>query len=152
MSTPLMSVRERAKGIVYDKRMESVGGWRPIEKYRNMPEEERAATREKFFIEVNGEDIPAPIKKFEEMRLPKGILEGLKLKGISRPTQIQMQGLPAVLQGRDMIGIAFTGSGKTLVFGLPMILCSLEMELKAKVQSTEGPFGLIIAPSRELAH
>lgn len=54
--------------------------------------------------------------------------------------------------GRDIIGIAFTGSGKTLVFGLPMIMCALEQELRARVQPTEGPFGLIIAPSRELAH
>jgi len=152
MSTPLMSIRERAKGIVYTKRMDSIGGWQPLKKYREMPEEERVAVREKFFIEVNGDDCPAPIKRFEDMRLPKGLLEGLKMKGIQRPTQIQMQGLPAVLSGRDMIGIAFTGSGKTLVFGVPMILAALELELKAKVTSTEGPFGLIIAPSRELAH
>jgi ATP-dependent RNA helicase DDX41 len=51
-----------------------------------------------------------------------------------------------------MIGIAFTGSGKTLVFGMPMILCALEQELRAKVQGFEGPYGLIIAPARELAH
>ncbi|CAE8588029.1 unnamed protein product [Polarella glacialis] len=152
MSTPLISVRERAKGISYTERMPSIGMWQPIRKYRDMPDEERIATREKFFIEVNGKDIPAPIKRFEEMRLPKGILEGLKLKGISRPTQIQMQGIPAALMGRDIIGIAFTGSGKTLVFGLPMIMVSLEMELRAKVTNTEGPYGLIIAPSRELAH
>ena len=37
-----------------------------------------------------------------------------------------MQGLPVVLSGRDMIGIAFTGSGKTMVFGLPMIMMALE--------------------------
>mmetsp|Transcript_116710 Transcript_116710/g.330145 ORF Transcript_116710/g.330145 Transcript_116710/m.330145 type:complete len:638 (+) Transcript_116710:98-2011(+) len=152
MNTPLLSVKERARGIVYNSRMEAIGGWTPYEKYLNMPEEERQSIRDKFFIETNGEDIPAPIKRFEEMRLPKGVLEGLKLKGISRPTQIQMQGLPAVLMGRDMIGIAFTGSGKTLVFGIPMILCSLEQELRAKVQGNEGPYGLIIAPSRELAH
>lgn len=152
MSTPLMSVRERAKGIVYSERMPAIGGWRPLEKYRDMPEEERTAIREKFFIEVNGDDIPAPCKKFEEMRLPKGLLEGLKLKGIQRPTQIQMQGIPAALMGRDLIGIAFTGSGKTLVFGVPMILCSLEQELRSRVQSSEGPYGLILAPSRELAH
>jgi ATP-dependent RNA helicase DDX41 len=152
MSTPLMSVRERAKGIIYTKRMEAIGGWTPLKKYREMPEEESHSIREKFFIEVNGEDCPAPIKRFEEMRLPKGLLEGLKMKGIQRPTQIQMQGLPVILSGRDMIGIAFTGSGKTLVFGIPMILTALELELKAKVQSNEGPFGLIIAPSRELAH
>merc|ERR1719282_54969 len=91
LSTPLVSVRERAKGIIYNERMESIGGWTPLKKYRNMPEEEREAIREKFFIEVNGDDIPAPVKKFEDMRLPKGLLEGLKLKGIQRPTQIQMQ-------------------------------------------------------------
>lgn len=152
MSTPLMSVRERAKGIVYTQRMEPIGGWQPLKKYRDMPEAERIAIREKFFIEANGEDCPAPIKRFEDMRLPKGLLEGLKMKGIQRPTQIQMQGLPAVLSGRDMIGIAFTGSGKTLVFGIPMILTALELELKAKVAPKEGPFGLIMAPSRELAH
>merc|ERR1719262_1223038 len=134
MSTPLMSVRERAKGIIYTKRMEAIGGWTPLKKYREMPEEERHAIREKFFIEVNGEDCPAPIKRFEEMCLPKGLLEGLKMKGIQRPTQIQMQGIPAALNGRDMIGIAFTGSGKTLVFGIPMILSALEQELRAKVQ------------------
>jgi len=152
LNTPLISIRERAKGIVYDQRMESIAGWRPLKKYRDMPEEERQATREKFFIEVNGDDAPAPIKKFEEMRLPRGLIEGLKLKGILRPTQIQMQGLPAVLMGRDMIGIAFTGSGKTMVFGVPMIMRALEQDLKAKVQPGEGPYGLILAPSRELAH
>ncbi|CAE7736321.1 RH35 [Symbiodinium microadriaticum] len=152
MSTPLMSVRERAKGILYTQRMPAIGDWRPIQKYRDMPEAERASVREKYFIEVNGQEIPAPIKRFEEMRLPRGILEGLKAKGIIRPTQIQMQGIPAGLMGRDIIGIAFTGSGKTLVFGLPMIMCALEQELRARVQPTEGPFGLIIAPSRELAH
>eukprot|EP00971_Amphidinium_carterae_P104987 2078892-Amphidinium_carterae.1 len=81
------------------------------------------------------------------MRLPKGVLEGLQLKGIQRPTQIQMQGIPIALSGsglsctrsrRDMIGIAFTGSGKTLVFGLPMIMRALENEMKVKVQQTEG--------------
>lgn len=152
LNTPLVSVKERAKGIIYTERMPAIGGWRPLKKYRDMPEEERNAIREKFFIEANGEDCPAPIKRFEEMRLPKGLLEGLKLKGIQRPTQIQMQGLPTALAGRDMIGIAFTGSGKTLVFGVPMILTALELEFRAKVQGKEGPFGLIIAPSRELAH
>eukprot|EP00445_Apocalathium_hangoei_P000730 CAMPEP_0203840218 /NCGR_PEP_ID=MMETSP0359-20131031/643_1 /ASSEMBLY_ACC=CAM_ASM_000338 /TAXON_ID=268821 /ORGANISM="Scrippsiella Hangoei, Strain SHTV-5" /LENGTH=656 /DNA_ID=CAMNT_0050754389 /DNA_START=61 /DNA_END=2032 /DNA_ORIENTATION=- len=152
MSTPLISIKERAKGIIYTERMSPVGGWRPIKKYRDMPEEERNAIREKFFIETNGADVPAPVKRFEEMRLPRGILAGLMTKGIQRPTQIQMQGLPAVLSGRDMIGIAFTGSGKTLVFGLPMIMRSLELDLRSRVQAREGPFGLIIAPSRELAH
>lgn len=50
-----------------------------------------------------------------------------------------------------MIGIAFTGSGKTLTFTLPAILQSLEMEMKLPFVKGEGPVGLIICPSRELA-
>jgi ATP-dependent RNA helicase DDX41 len=51
----------------------------------------------------------------------------LESKGIKKPTPIQMQGLPVALSGRDMIGIAFTGSGKTLVFGMPMIMIALQV-------------------------
>lgn len=50
-----------------------------------------------------------------------------------------------------MIGIAFTGSGKTLTFTLPAIMASLEMEMKLPFVRGEGPVGLIICPSRELA-
>jgi ATP-dependent RNA helicase DDX41 len=51
-----------------------------------------------------------------------------------------------------MIGVAFTGSGKTLVFVLPMLMIAVEEELKLPVVQGEGPFGLIICPSRELAN
>lgn len=51
------------------------------------------------------------------------------------------------LTGRDMIGIAFTGSGKTLVFALPIIMFSLEQEKKIPFAFGEGPYGLIICPS-----
>lgn len=51
------------------------------------------------------------------------------------------------LQGRDMIGIAFTGSGKTLVFTLPIIMFALEQEKKLSFVKNEGPYGLCICPS-----
>ncbi|KOB68564.1 putative ATP-dependent RNA helicase abstrakt [Operophtera brumata] len=83
--------------------------------------------------------------------LAKGILRGLEAKGIKEPTPIQVQGIPAVLSGRDMIGIAFTGSGKTLVFTLPIIMLCLHQEVYMPFIRNEGPYGLIICPSRELA-
>lgn len=53
--------------------------------------------------------------------------------------------------GRDMIGIAFTGSGKTLAFCLPLIMLALEEETKLPFVRGEGPVGIILCPSRELA-
>ncbi|KAK9748800.1 hypothetical protein RND81_02G082000 [Saponaria officinalis] len=56
-----------------------------------------------------------------------------------------------MLSGRDMIGIAFTGSGKTSVFVLSIIMVALQEELTTSIVSGEGPFVLIVCPSRELA-
>ena len=81
------------------------------------------------------------------MKFPKSIIHALKEKGIFKPTPIQMQGLPALLMGRDLIGIAYTGSGKTLAFSLPLLMFCLEQEIAMPFNYEEGPFGLIICPS-----
>ena len=54
---------------------------------------------------------------------------------------------PYSLSGRDMIGIAFTGSGKTLVFALPLVMFALEQEKKIPFGQGEGPYGLMVCPS-----
>lgn len=51
------------------------------------------------------------------------------------------------LSGRDMIGIASTGSGKTLTFALPLVMFCLEQEVSLPFRHGEGPYGLIIVPS-----
>lgn len=145
----LMSVRELAKGITYTEPL--VTGWKPPLPIRRMSKKACDAMRKQWHIIVDGEDIPAPIKNFKDMRLPDPILKKLKAKGIVQPTPIQVQGLPVILSGRDMIGIAFTGSGKTLVFVLPLIMIALQEEIMMPIAPGEGPFGLIICPSRELA-
>lgn len=61
--------------------------------------------------------------------------------------QLHKMLLVCSLSGRDMIGIAFTGSGKTLVFTLPIIMFSLEQEKRLPFFKREGPYGLIICPS-----
>lgn len=145
----LTSIEEFAKGITYTEPMPS--SWRPPLHIRERPEKKNVAIRKKYAILVDGEDIPPPIKKFEDMRFPKGLLEGLFSKGIKRPTPIQVQGLPIALSGRDMIGIAFTGSGKTVVFTLPLVMFALEAETKMPLTGGEGPVGMIVCPARELA-
>jgi len=80
------------------------------------------------------------------------LLKFLKSKGIKKPTPIQVQGLSTAFAGRDMIGIAFTGSGKTLVFCLPLMMLAMEEEKKLPFVRGEGPVGIILCPSRELAN
>ncbi|KAG0003900.1 DEAD-box ATP-dependent RNA helicase 35 [Modicella reniformis] len=145
----LASVEEISKGIVYTNSMGTT--WTPPRHIREMTAEQVALIRQKYHIDVEGEDIPSAIKAFRDMKFPKPVLDYLKDKGIKIPTPIQMQGLPVALSGRDMIGIAFTGSGKTLSFTLPLVMRALEEETKMPLAKGEGPIGMVVCPSRELA-
>ncbi|KAG9292266.1 hypothetical protein G9A89_009078 [Geosiphon pyriformis] len=145
----LTSDRELALNIKYSEPMKTT--WRPPLHVRERPQQENDVIRNKYSILVEGEDVPPPIKHFRDMKFPPPILEYLKSCNIRRPTPIQLQGLPVALSGRDMIGIAFTGSGKTLAFALPLVMLALEEELKLPLVRGEGPVGMIVCPSRELA-
>ncbi|KAI6182822.1 RNA helicase [Aphelenchoides bicaudatus] len=145
----LISVAELAHGVKYEHSI--VTSWRPPSHIRNQTKEETDRMRKKKGITVEGEDVPSLIGSFAEMKFPRSIISAMKTKGIITPTVIQMQGIPVALTGRDMIGIASTGSGKTLTFVLPLVMFCLEQEMQLRFEKGEGPFGLIIVPSRELA-
>ncbi|KAF9810820.1 hypothetical protein IEO21_06768 [Rhodonia placenta] len=145
----LASDLELAKGVSYTDSMKS--SWRPPKFVRERSEEENTRIRDKYHILVDGEDIPAPIENFTDMKVPAVLVKFLKSKRITTPTPIQLQGIPTAFSGRDMIGIAFTGSGKTLAFCLPMMMFALEEESKLPFVRGEGPVGVILCPSRELA-
>lgn len=145
----LLSFAELAKGIQYLDPIKT--SWKPPKCILNASQTRHDKIRDVCGILVEGEDVPPPIVSFKDMKFPTCILKALKAKSIEKPMPIQIQGLPAVLTGRDLIGIAYTGSGKTLVFTLPLIMFCLEQELKLPFKRQEGPYGLIICPSRELA-
>ena len=85
---------------------------------------------------------------FEGLGLNQPILRALKEIDYTQPTPIQEQTIPALLEGRDILGIAQTGTGKTASFALPM----LNRLTKNPARATRGcPRGLILAPTRELA-
>jgi ATP-dependent RNA helicase DDX41 len=145
----LQSNEEIAQGVRYTESLKTT--WVPPRYISEQSQESMEQTRKKWHIIVEGQNCAPPIKSFKEMKFPKCVLDALDKKGITRPTPIQVQGCPALLSGRDLIGIAFTGSGKTLTFSLPLIMFALEEEMNMPIEPGEGPIGLVICPSRELA-
>ncbi len=86
---------------------------------------------------------------FEELNLIDPILKALREEGYTNPTPIQAQAIPSLLQGKDLLGCAQTGTGKTAAFAIPIIQLlynQREQEKKRKLIST-----LILTPTRELA-
>lgn len=80
-------------------------------------------------------------KSFYGLGIAPGILEALLRLGFKTPTPIQEQSIPIAIEGKDIMGIAQTGTGKTLAFGIPLIQHLLQKD----------GLGLIIAPTRELS-
>lgn len=114
-----------------------------------MSEEEVSECRKSLAIRVSGFDVPRPIKTFEDCDFSPQLMNAIKKQGYEKPTSIQCQAMPIVLCGRDVIGIAKTGSGKTAAFVLPMIVHIMD---QPELEKEEGPIGVICAPTRELAH
>jgi ATP-dependent RNA helicase RhlE len=83
---------------------------------------------------------PTAKKGFDALGLPDFILDKIRSKGFKDPTPIQAQAIPALLDGADVIGLAQTGTGKTLAFAAPMA-----------ATLRRGELGLVLAPTRELA-
>ncbi|KAL4438851.1 hypothetical protein ABPG74_016571 [Tetrahymena malaccensis] len=125
--------------------------WRIPRTYRTVNQREIQKVLKKYNVLMEGQNTPPPIQSFEEMRFPKKIIAILKEKKVKKPTPIQMVGLPTVLLGRDMIGIAPTGQGKTIVFLLPALIMAIEHEMNMPLFRGEGPLAIVIVPSHELA-
>jgi superfamily II DNA/RNA helicase len=84
--------------------------------------------------------------KFDELGLSEKVLNAVKASGYDTPTPIQEQAIPYALQGRDVLGIAQTGTGKTAAFTLPMLSMLEKGRARARMPRT-----LILEPTRELA-
>jgi len=87
--------------------------------------------------------------KFENLHLIAPILSAIKSKGYTVPTPIQMQSIPPILEGRDIMGCAQTGTGKTAAFAIPMLQKLYENKISGKWP--RGIKVLIVTPTRELA-
>jgi ATP-dependent RNA helicase RhlE len=88
-------------------------------------------TRKEFFL------------SFDNLGLEPRLLEAVAAMGYTSPTPIQRDAIPTILEGRDVVGCAQTGTGKTAAFVLPML-----QRIPAK---PGGPRALVVTPTRELA-
>jgi len=88
---------------------------------------------------------------FEELNLAPAIVKAVREQGYENPTPIQAQAIPSVLEGRDLLGGAQTGTGKTAAFMLPILqILSVNDGVKNKFGGT-GIRALVLTPTRELA-
>lgn len=104
--------------------------------------------RQQFSLHVTGSNPPNPCISFAHFGFDEDLMSAIIKAEYTEPSAIQKQAIPAALQGRDIIGIAKTGSGKTAAFVLPMLVHIMDQE---ELSKGDGPIGLILAPTRELA-
>lgn len=98
-------------------------------------------------VQVTGYAPPRPCVSFAHFGFEKQLLAVIQKSEFTKPTPIQSQAVPTVLSGRDVIGIAKTGSGKTAAFLWPLLVHAMD---QPELKEGEGPIGLICAPTREL--
>ncbi|WP_439880424.1 DEAD/DEAH box helicase [Pontibacter sp. MBLB2868] len=89
------------------------------------------------------EEADKEITTFEDFKLNKQLLNAIADAGYEKPTPIQLQAVPLIMAGHDILGIAQTGTGKTAAFLLPLLM-------KVKYAQGHNPRALIVAPTREL--
>ncbi|XP_016430960.1 probable ATP-dependent RNA helicase DDX46 isoform X2 [Sinocyclocheilus rhinocerous] len=118
------------------------------ELFRMSPEEVNEYRLELEGITVKGKGCPKPIKTWVQCGISMKVLNAMKKHNYEKPTPIQAQAIPAIMSGRDLIGIAKTGSGKTIAFLLPMFRHILDQR---PLGEAEGPIAMIMTPTRELA-
>ncbi|KAF8341248.1 P-loop containing nucleoside triphosphate hydrolase protein [Cantharellus anzutake] len=121
-------------------------------------DEDRIKAMAQQDISTTGVDVPPRITEFSDLAerysVPAQLLKNLAEYGFEVPTAIQSQGIPILLEQRDMAAISPTGTGKTLAFLLP-IFSKLEMPSSSKTAKPEvvgvGIRAIVLAPTRELA-
>lgn len=121
----------------------------PLELQKLLEEQVEAIRYNLGGVKVRGNDCPKPILKWSQLGLSSTIMSIIedKLK-YEKPSSIQSQALPTIMSGRDIIGIANTGSGKTISFVLPLLR---HIQDQAPLDENDGPIGLVLTPTRELA-
>ncbi|MBA0570486.1 hypothetical protein Golob_004138 [Gossypium lobatum] len=119
-------------------------------KLEEMTERDWRFFREDFNISHEGSKIPRPMRSWSESKLSSELLKGVERGGYKKPSPLQLAAILLGLQQRDVIGIAETGLGKTAAFVWPM-LSYISRLPPSEENEAEGPYTVVMAPTRELA-
>uniref|UniRef100_F1KTG1 RNA helicase n=1 Tax=Ascaris suum TaxID=6253 RepID=F1KTG1_ASCSU len=114
---------------------------------------------EEIPVEASGSDVPPPCASFDDLALHPWVQENIRKSGYSKPTPVQKYSIPTLMQRRDVMSCAQTGSGKTAAFLIPLINQILRNgpdairppQLMNNGRRAMFPVALILAPTRELA-
>ncbi|KAG9236471.1 Pre-mRNA-splicing ATP-dependent RNA helicase prp28 [Amylocarpus encephaloides] len=120
-------------------------------KLEHMRERDWRIFKEDFNISTKGGAIPNPMRSWKESGLPTRLLDVVAQVGYDEPSAVQRAAIPIALQARDLIGVAVTGSGKTAAFLLPLLVYISELPPINEITRHDGPYAIILAPTRELA-
>jgi ATP-dependent RNA helicase DDX23/PRP28 len=151
------SARAREIMEMERRRKEDAGGRNSLDKHwsekklEHMRERDWRIFKEDFNISTKGGAIPNPMRNWQESGLPKRLLDIIDQVGYDQPSAVQRAAIPIALQARDLIGVAVTGSGKTAAFLLPLLVYISELPPLNEFTKNDGPYAIILAPTRELA-
>lgn len=140
-----------------ERRKKEEGGRNSLDKHwsekklEHMRERDWRIFKEDYNISTKGGSIPNPMRSWVESGLPKRLLDVVDQVGYTEPSAVQRAAIPIALQSRDLIGVAVTGSGKTAAFLLPLLVYISELPPLNELTKNDGPYAIILAPTRELA-
>eukprot|EP01017_Pseudomicrothorax_dubius_P041139 TRINITY_DN6553_c0_g1_i5.p1 TRINITY_DN6553_c0_g1~~TRINITY_DN6553_c0_g1_i5.p1 ORF type:complete len:476 (-),score=129.20 TRINITY_DN6553_c0_g1_i5:149-1576(-) len=120
-------------------------------KMEEMSERDWRIFREDNDIIIKGGPVPVPMRTWDESKLPRNLTETVRKAGYKHPTPIQQQGIPIGIEKRDLIALAPTGSGKSAAFLIPLIAVLQKLPPVTPENSHDGPYAVIVSPTRELA-
>ena len=88
------------------------------------------------------------MEQFRKLGVTEKLVKNLNSNGILKPTPIQLEALPVIFEGRDVLGLAQTGTGKTVAFGVPMLQKLMSFGTSPNSKEVRA---LVLVPTRELA-
>lgn len=112
-------------------------------------DEETALLRERLDISVRRGSVPPPVLSFSSCNLPVKLLQNIEFMGFVLPTPVQMQAIPAAIEGNSLLVSAETGSGKTASYLIPIITHCVN-NASSDQSCNRKPLAMVLTPTREL--